>query len=78
MICALVLTPDPAALGVLELLKPDYVFLAYRGRALAEAARRLGDVRICTYLPGEVPPGFKAAGPLSFLEACRGKPAIVL
>ncbi len=38
-------------------------------------AASLGEVRMRTYTPWELPPGFKTGGPLSFIEACRGKPA---
>ncbi|AET33199.1 hypothetical protein [Pyrobaculum ferrireducens] len=78
VICALVITPDEAALKLLEIFKPRYIFLAMGGRKLAEKAASLGEVRICTYTPWEVPPDFKTAGPLSFIEACRGRPVLVI
>ncbi|CCC81103.1 hypothetical protein [Thermoproteus tenax] len=80
-LCALVLSDDDRVLKVLEALSPDVIYLAYRGRGLlrhGERLRRLGEVRICTYIPIQVPPGFGSAGPLSFLERCAGLPVIVL
>ena len=77
MTCALVLSDNPQDVEVLRLFKPDRVFLAYEGRMLLEALKEF-DVAVCTYLPFDVPPGVKAAGPLTFLEMCYGEPVLVL
>lgn len=77
MTCALVLSDNPQAVEVLRLFKPDRVFLAYEGRKLLEALKEF-DVAVCTYLPLDVPPGVKAAGPLTFLEMCYGELVLVL
>jgi hypothetical protein len=75
--CALVLSDNPQAVEVLRLFKPDRVFLAYEGRKLLEALKEF-NVAVCTYLPFDVPPGVKTAGPLTFLEMCYGEPVLVL
>jgi hypothetical protein len=72
--CALVLSDNPQAVEVLKFFKPDRVFLAYEGRKLLEALKEFNS----TYLPFDVPPGVKTAGPLTFLEMCYGEPVLVL
>ncbi len=74
MTCALVLSDNPQAVEVLRLFKPDRV---YEGRKLLEALKEF-NVAVCTYLPFDVPPGVKTAGPLTFLEMCHGEPVLVL
>jgi hypothetical protein len=44
---------------------------------LLEALKEF-NVAVCTYLPFDVPPGVKTAGPLTFLEMCYGEPVLVL
>ena len=78
VICALVTTPDENALEILKIFKPRHIFLAMEGRRLAAKAAALGEVRICTYLPWEIPPVFKASGPLTFLEICANRPVLVV
>jgi len=75
--CALVLSDNPQAVEVLRLFKPGRVFLAYEGRKLLDALKEF-NVAVCTYLPFDVPPGVKTAGPLTFLEMCYGEPVLVL
>jgi hypothetical protein len=75
--CALVLSDNLQAVEVLRLFKPDRVFLAYEGRKLLGALKEF-NVAVCTYLPFDVPPGVKTAGPLTFLEMCHGEPILVL
>ncbi|MFB6491347.1 MAG: hypothetical protein TU35_008975 [Thermoproteus sp. AZ2] len=77
VICALVLTPNREALRLFDVMRPDFVFLAYRDRELYEALKGF-DVYICTYLQGEVPRGAKAADPLKFLEVCAGALVITI
>jgi predicted P-loop ATPase/GTPase len=75
--CALVLSDNQQAVEVLRLFKPDRVFLAYEGRRLLETLKEF-NVAVCTYLPFDVPPSVKTAGPLTFLEMCYGEPVLVL
>ncbi len=75
MTCALVISGNPQAVELMRLFKPD--FMAYEGRKLLEALREF-NVAVCTYLPFDVPPGVKTAGPLTFLEMCHGEPVLVL
>jgi hypothetical protein len=75
--CVLVLSNDPQLVDVIKLVKPRYVFLAYRGRELLNRLEEF-DVVVCTYLPFDVPPGVKTAGPLTFLDMCLGQPVVVL
>jgi hypothetical protein len=70
-----VISDNPQAVELLRLFKP--AFLAYEGRKLLEALREF-NVAVCTYLPFDVPPGVKTAGPLTFLEMCHGEPVLVL
>ncbi len=77
MTCALVLSDNPQTVEVLKLFKPDRDFLAYEGRKLLEVLKEF-NVAVSTYLPFDVPPGVKTAGPLTFLETCHGEPVLVL
>ncbi len=77
MTCALVLSDNPQTVEVLKLFKPSRDFLAYEGRKLLETLKEF-NVTVCTYLPFDVPPGVKTAGPLTFLEMCYGEPVLVL